>query len=77
MPKFYLSKDPNKMGVYEIHKANCKYLSTTEDMIQLGDFSFSQQAYCEALAYRQIINGCYCCCNSIYKHLHDKSAVKS
>ena len=66
--KFVLNLNQQTNGDYEVHKAGCEYLLTS-NYVELGDFSYCSSAVTESKLKHPFkkINGCFYCakdCNT-------------
>ena len=64
--KYYLNKNRQQNGDYEVHVQGCAYGALPENQIQLGEFANCAGAVTRAKQqYPDVanhINGCYFCC---------------
>lgn len=60
--RYYVNKNAQSNGDHEVHEANCSWLPTAENRLDLGDFTSSHQAVKEAKRYYPQSNGCAYCC---------------
>lgn len=69
MASYYLNKNQQPNGDYEVHTGGCAFLPTVANREYLGEFLYCWQAVQEAKSrhptwYR--INGCYYCSQSCH-----------
>lgn len=70
MKLYYLNKNQQSNGDYEVHESSCSFLPSVENRIYLGYFATCQEAVNEAKRVRPAdkhnINGCYYCSKSCH-----------
>ncbi len=63
--KYYINRNQQPNGDYEVHKSNCNNGANIENQIDLGYFNSCQEAVEKAKKkypeVAQYINGCYYC----------------
>lgn len=63
---YYLNKNPQSSGQYELHTENCTFLKMTNDKEYIGYFSNCYEAIEEAKSKNPLIankiDGCAFCC---------------
>ncbi len=68
--EYYLNKNQQSNGDYEVHESSCQFLPSPENRIYLGSFYTCQEAVNEAKrrfpVQRNNINGCYYCSNACH-----------
>lgn len=67
---YYLNKNQQSNGDYEVHESSCNYLPLQENRVYLGEFYTCNDAVVEAKrrfpTYKNNINGCYYCSKSCH-----------
>jgi hypothetical protein len=62
---YYINKNQQSNGDYEVHESSCLYLPSAENRIYLGSFYSCKEAVDEAKrrfpSQKNDINGCYYC----------------
>lgn len=62
---YYINKNRQSNGDYEVHESKCSFLPLPENRIYLGDFYTCLEAVSEAKRrfpdYKNNINGCFYC----------------
>lgn len=68
--KYYLNLNPqSEHNEHELHKENCSYLPSRDNLSYIGDFSSDTDALIAAKTKhpKYSIDGCYYCCPSIHR----------
>jgi len=73
MPKFYINKNQQPSGDYEVHQEGiCSHAPEIKNRIPLGEFSHCKYAVQEAKKKfpkeAHQIDGCYYCINECHNH---------
>ncbi|MDQ0592136.1 hypothetical protein QFZ37_000505 [Chryseobacterium ginsenosidimutans] len=67
--EYYMNKNQQSNGDYEVHENSCRFLPFFENRIYLGSFYSCQGAVDEAkrlFPSQNRINGCYYCSNACH-----------
>lgn len=70
MARFYLNRNQQPNGDYEVHRLECGQGAAPNNQVYLGEFLICQDAVIEAKRrfpeYANLINGCYYCCKACH-----------
>ena len=67
MEGYYVNRNQQRSGDYEVHKGNCYWLSLVTDSLFLGYFTNCQDAVALASAFGYTpSNGCVHCCRACH-----------
>ncbi len=70
MKHYYLNRNQQTNGDYEVHEISCNFLPSVENRIYLGYFATCHEAVNEAKrlypSNKNNINGCYYCSNTCH-----------
>lgn len=66
MDYYYVNKNAQSGGEHEVHKASCKELPLSENLIALGYFSNCADAVREARKHYANVDGCWYCCRACH-----------
>ncbi|MDR7127812.1 hypothetical protein J2X69_000140 [Algoriphagus sp. 4150] len=64
MKFFYLSSNPNKDGLHEIHDRECEYIPSSYERDYLGPYNSGKEAMRKALTIRNGVALCKNCCST-------------
>ena len=66
MEFYYVNKNAQPNGDYEVHTLNCSYLPSFENRLFLGMFSNCSEAVQAAKKTYPQADGCYYCCKACH-----------
>lgn len=67
MPRYYVNIHAQSNGDHEVHKEGCSYMPSSENRINLGDFSNCHSAVRKAEDLFPTADGCYWCSPECHK----------
>lgn len=67
MAYYYVNKNQQIGGEYEVHTSSCSWLPGADNRIFLGEFFNCSDAIKEARKYYSDIDGCKYCCPACHK----------
>jgi hypothetical protein len=59
---YYMNKNSQSNGDYEVHTAECAHLPKPENQLYLGNFDNCRDALAKARKYEWEADGCAYCC---------------
>lgn len=66
MNRYYLNRNQQPTGEFEVHKYGCAYDAVPNNRIDLGWHPSDSEALRAAKSYTPYADGCYYCCPSIH-----------
>ncbi len=66
MKHYYVNKNAQSTGEYEVHEESCNYLPSSDNRKYLGYFSSCHEAIKKAKEDFYDVDGCYYCCNECH-----------
>lgn len=60
--KFYINRNSQVTGEFEVHREDCTYMFFIEDALCLGEFSSCEEAMSVARRLYPNVDGCAFCC---------------
>ena len=66
MANYYVNKNAQENGDYEVHKSGCSWLPKVDNRTYLGNYDNCKSAVKEAKKYYSQVNGCYYCSNECH-----------
>lgn len=68
--QYFLDKNKNEYGFYELHSVGCPRPPEEENRLNLGEFFTCKKAMEKALEHfmEEELNGCYLCCTKCHKN---------
>lgn len=63
---YYVNKQAQTNGDYEVHVEVCVYMPSSANQKFLGEFHTCEEAVREAKKDYTKVNGCYYCCNECH-----------